>query len=219
MKFIGIVMFLIAANSCNESKDSQEQQIATNQEPVEVSTTAQGMEKAYFASGCFWCTEEIFESVNGVQEAISGYSGGHTENPTYEESNTGNTGHAEANEIIYDENVVSFKTLVDVYFASQNIEQIKGQGPDRGSQYRSIIFYQNQAQKDIIDNKIKELESEGLNVAAEVMAFEKFWKAEGYHQDYARNNPTNGYIQNVSIPRWRRFAANMPEVIKNGVSH
>jgi len=177
------------------------------------------MEKAYFASGCFWCVEEIYESVEGVSEAISGYSGGTTENPTYEQSNTGRTGHAEANEIIYDPEVVSFKTLVDVYFASQNIEQVNGQGPDRGSQYRSIIFYQNQEQKDIIDSKIAELEASGLDVAAEVMPFEKFWVAEDYHQDYAENNPSNGYIQNVSIPRWRRFAEEMPGVIKEGVSH
>jgi peptide-methionine (S)-S-oxide reductase len=217
MKLLSILLIFFAANSCNQQpNDNMEQnEAAMNQEPVEVSTSSEGMEKAYFASGCFWCVEEIFESVNGVEEAISGYSGGTAQNPTYQD----HADHAEANEIIYDPEVVSFKTLVDVYFASQDIEQVNGQGPDRGESYRSIIFYQNDAQKKIINDKIASLEAEGFDVAAEVKAFQKFWVAEDYHQDYAELNPSSGYIQNVSIPRWRRFAAKMPDVIKQGVSH
>ena len=147
----------------------------------------------------------------------SGYSGGHTENPTYEASNTGLTGHAEAVEVIYNAEVVSFETLVDVYFGSQNITQVNGQGPDRGSQYRSIIFYQNPEQKDIIDSKIARLNTElgGDKVAAQVLPFQKFWMGEGYHQDYERNNPNNPYIQNVSIPRLNRFKAKFPEILKD----
>src|SRR5690606_33706681 len=119
--------------------------------------------------GCFWCVEAIYESVKGVKESISGYSGGHTQNPTYEASNTGKTGHAEAVEIIYNPKVVSFETLVDVYFASQNVSQVNGQGNDKGSQYRSIIFYQNEAQKQIILKK-KEALAKKLNakIAAEI---------------------------------------------------
>jgi len=116
-----------------------------------------GLAKAYFASGCFWCVEAIYESVNGVTEVINGYSGGFTKNPTYEGSNTGRTGHAEAVEVIYNPKVISFATLVDVYFGSQNPTQINGQGPDRGSQYRSILFYQNAEQKEIILKKKKAL--------------------------------------------------------------
>jgi len=118
-------------------------------DPVEV-PLENGQAKAYFASGCFWCVEAVYESVHGVSEVINGYSGGFTKNPTYEGSNTGRTGHAEAVEVIYDPKVVSFTTLVDVYFGSQNPTQVNGQGPDRGSQYRSIIFYQNAEQKEII---------------------------------------------------------------------
>ena len=106
------------------------------------------MARAYFASGCFWCVEAVYESVKGVSEVINGYAGGHTNNPTYQSSNTGRTGHAEAVEVIYDPTVVSFSSLLDVYFGSQNTTQVNGQGPDRGSQYRSIIFYQNEAQKN-----------------------------------------------------------------------
>lgn len=209
-------MMLLITSTCDDSKTEIDQ--AINTDPIQV-PTQEGMERAYFASGCFWCVEEIYEGVKGVKESISGYSGGHTENPTYEDSNTGRTGHAEANEIIYDPKVVSFKTLVDVYFASQNIEQVNGQGPDNGSQYRSIIFYQNDAQKQIIETKIASLEKEGLKVAAEVMPFKKFWVAEDYHQDYAKLHPTQGYIRGVSIPRFKKFAAKMPEVIKESAKH
>ena len=146
---------------------------------------------------------------------ISGYSGGHTENPTYESSNTGRTGHAESVEVYYDPSVVSFETLVDVYFGSQNPVQINGQGPDHGSQYRSIIFYQNETQKKIIEKKKEELGKKlDKKIAAEVMPFQKFWKAEGYHQDYEKRNPGNPYIQNVSIPRLLRFQKKFPELIK-----
>lgn len=216
MKIISFLMMFLITSTCIDTKNEVEQ--AINSDPIEV-PSQEGMERAYFASGCFWCVEEIYEGVIGVKESISGYSGGHTENPTYEESNTGRTGHAEANEIIYDPKIVSFKTLVDVYFASQNIEQVNGQGPDNGSQYRSIIFYQNKDQKKVIDNKIASLEKQGFEVAAEVMPFKKFWIAEDYHQDYAKLHPNQGYIRGVSIPRFKRFAAKMPEVIKESAKH
>lgn len=171
---------------------------------------------ALVGGGCFWCVEAVYESVKGVEESISGYSGGHTKNPTYETSNTGRTGHAEAVEIIYNPEIVTFETLVDVYFASQNPTQVNGQGPDIGSQYRSIIFYQNEAQKQIILNK-KEALAKALNkpIAAEVYPFQKFWVAENYHQNYEKLHPENRYIQGVSIPRLRKFQAKMPNVLKN----
>jgi peptide-methionine (S)-S-oxide reductase len=183
-------------------------------DPVEV-PLQDSKARAYFASGCFWCVEAIYESVKGVDESISGYSGGHTLNPTYESSNTGRTGHAEAVEIIYDPNLVSFATLVDVYFGSQNPVQENGQGPDIGSQYRSIIFYQNDEQKQIILEK-KEALAKKLNkrIAAEVMPFQKFWVAEDYHQDYERLHPESSYIQRISIPRLNRFKQKFPHLLK-----
>ncbi len=182
--------------------------------PVQVKPV-DGLEKAYFASGCFWCVEAVYESVFGVKESISGYSGGHTQNPTYESSNTGDTGHAETVEIIYDPQQVSFSTLVDVYFGSQNPVQFNGQGPDHGTQYRSIIFYQNENQKKIILEK-KEALRKKLNreIAAEVLPFQKFWKGEDYHQNFEKRNPNHPYIRNVSIPRLKRFQSKFPELIK-----
>ena len=215
MKHILSIVAIALLFSCqNSAQNSTKQEALINTDPVVV-PLEDGYAKAYFASGCFWCVEAIYESVKGVKESISGYSGGHTENPTYQSSNTGRTGHAEAVEIIYDPNVVSFSTLVDVYFASQNPTQVNGQGPDRGSQYRSIIFYQNDEQKNIILKKKEALAKQlDATIAAEVYPFQKFWVGEDYHQNYERLHPNQSYIRAVSIPRLRRFQAKMPEVLK-----
>ena len=202
--------------SCQTKKeDSKNELEVKNATPVEV-PRKDGMSRAYFAGGCFWCVEAIYESVKGVSEVINGYAGGHTKNPTYQSSNTGRTGHAEAVEVIYDPAVVSFSTLLDVYFGSQNATQVNGQGPDRGSQYRSIVFYQNETQKILIEQK-KETVAKLLNatVAAEVYPFQKFWKGEDYHQNYERLHPNNSYIRNVSIPRLRKFQQKFPHLLKS----
>ena len=213
-----LTSFIVLQGACQSSnkKNKEDEQIAQKEiQPVQVNSQ-DGFERAYFASGCFWCVEAIYESVKGVKEAISGYSGGHTDNPTYESSNTGITGHAEAVEVIYDPSEVGFDILVDVYFGSQNITQVNGQGPDRGSQYRSILFYQNEEQKKIIDSKIEILEKElgEGKVAAQVLPFQKFWTAEKYHQNYEKLNPGNPYIQNISIPRLKRFQGKFPHLLK-----
>ncbi|HPF12088.1 MAG TPA: peptide-methionine (S)-S-oxide reductase MsrA [Flavobacteriaceae bacterium] len=213
---LSLVLLNLQASCQSNEKNKEAEAMAQKQlKPVQV-PAENGYEHAYFSSGCFWCVEAIYESVKGVKEAISGYSGGHTENPTYEDSNTGRTGHAESVEVIYDPNVVSFKDLVDVYFGSQNITQLNGQGPDHGTQYRSIIFYQNDTQKAIIDAKIEALEKElgKGKVAAQVLPFQKFWKAEAYHQNYEKLHPDHPYIQAVSIPRLNRFKAKFPELLK-----
>jgi len=217
---ITLISILAVLQVSCQQVDPKKSKTITNIAPVEV-VSPDGFKRAYFASGCFWCVEAIYESLIGVEESISGYSGGHTKNPTYESSNTGKTGHAEAVEIIYNPNVISFKMLVDVYFESQNISQVNGQGNDRGSQYRSIIFYQNMEEKNIIANKIKALykENPDRKVAAEVMPFQKFWIAEKYHQDYEQLHPNNSYIQNVSIPRLKRFQNKFPELLKENSKH
>jgi peptide-methionine (S)-S-oxide reductase len=209
-----ITVLLFSCQNTAQNKMSEKQQEVTTAEAVEVPKD-EGLSKAYFASGCFWCVEAVYESVKGVKEVYNGYAGGHSKNPTYEASNTGRTGHAEAVEVIYDANVVSFETLVDVYFASQNPTQVNGQGPDNGSQYRSILFYQNDAQKDIIESKKAALAKQlNASIAAEVYPFQKFWMGEDYHQDYEKLHPENPYIQNVSIPRLNKFKRKMPGVLK-----
>jgi peptide-methionine (S)-S-oxide reductase len=211
-----LVLLVVLQASCqNSNRNNAYSENKKTVKPVQVERK-DGFKSAYFASGCFWCVEAIYESVKGVEESISGYSGGHTNYPTYEKSNTGKTGHAEAVEIIYNPEIISFKQLVAIYFGSQNISQLNGQGNDRGSQYRSIIFYQNEEEKKIINDKTEALYQENKNriVATEVMPFQKFWKGEEYHQDYERLHPDNSYIQNVSIPRLKRFQKQFPELIK-----
>jgi len=216
MKNILSAIALTILFSCQNKAQNNQNQKVTESKPIQVALQ-NGKAKAYFASGCFWCVEAVYESIKGVDEAISGYAGGHTNNPTYESSNTGRTGHAESVEVIYDPKVVSFETLVDAYFASQNPTQVNGQGPDNGSQYRSIIFYHNDEQKQIILKK-KEALAKKLNakVAAEVYPFQKFWKAEDYHQNYEKLHPNNSYIRSVSIPRLNRFKANFPKELLKG---
>jgi peptide-methionine (S)-S-oxide reductase len=175
-----------------------------------------GIEVAYFASGCFWCVEAIFESVRGVEEAVSGYAGGHTTNPTYTSTGRGTTGHSETVAVYYNPKVVSFKTLVTVYYGSHNPTTVNGQHPDYGSQYRSIAFYKTDAEKKIIDAAIGRLNKETYNgkIATEVKPFTKFYKAEAYHQDFEKRNPNQAYVKSVSIPRLNSFKRKFPELLK-----
>ena len=149
-------------------------------------SSAKNINEAYFAGGCFWCMEDFFEKVKGVEEVISGYSGGQLENPTYKEVTYGNTGHFEVAKIIYDENIINYKKILDLYW--QNIDPFDsaGQFCDKGLSYRSVAFYQNQNEKREIENSIKNIEKrfKGKKVVTFVREFKKFYPAEDYHQDY-----------------------------------
>jgi peptide-methionine (S)-S-oxide reductase len=173
---------------------------------------------AYFASGCFWCVEAIFESVAGVEEAVSGYAGGFTENPTYKTIGTGKTGHAETVAVYYNAKKVSFETLVTVFFGSHDPTTVNGQNPDYGTQYRSIAFYETNDEKRIIENAISKLNKEVYNykIVTEVTKFSKFYKAEEYHQNFEKRNPNQGYVKAVSIPRLNKFKKKFPELLKKG---
>ena len=226
--FSSIILSLLFIN-CNSSKvqsDSQEKSeketsvvILQDESKGDFSQKEEVIDEtklvsAYFASGCFWCVEAIYEHTKGVKEVVSGYAGGHTKNPTYESSNTGKTGHAEAVEVIYDSSIVSFKELVDIYYGTQNIEQVNGQGNDIGSQYRSIIFYLDAEEYGVINAKITELKAIGLKPAAEIKEHDTFWVAEDYHQDYEKLHPNQPYIRSVSVPRLNRFKTDFPELVK-----
>lgn len=214
MKFLWITFIMFFSFGCtnsNEANKEAERIAQQTQNPVH-EESQDGYERAYFASGCFWCVEGIYESVIGVKEVNSGYSGGKMKNPTYQ--NHGD--HAETVEVIYNPVIVSFSTLLDVYFGSQDVTQVNGQGPDRGTSYRSIVFYRNEKEKKLIDSKIASLNLKlgGNKVAAQVLPFQKFYVAEDYHQDYERKNPNNPYIINVSHKRKQKFVEKFPELTK-----
>ena len=142
-------------------------------------------DKAYFAGGCFWCVEESFEKLKGVEEVISGYSGGITENPTYKEVTYGNTGHFEVVEIIYDKKVISFDQLLENFWVNIDPFDAYGQFCDKGYSYRSVAFYQNDEEKKLIEKDIKDLQNKfDKKVVTYIRNFEKFYKAEEYHQDF-----------------------------------
>ena len=149
-------------------------------------------ERAYFAGGCFWCMEESFENILGVSKVISGYSGGTTENPTYKEVTYGNTGHFEVIEVIYIPEVVSYEKLLEEFWVNIDPFDAAGQFCDKGYSYRSVAFYQNEKQKNLIENSIKEIEKKfKKKVVTYVRKFEKFYKAEAFHQDYYQINFVN----------------------------
>jgi len=145
--------------------------------------------KAYFAGGCFWCVEEAFEKTDGVKEVKSGYTGGHVKNPTYEQVTYEETGHYEAVEVIYDSNKISYDQLLDIFWKNIDPYDAKGQFCDKGKSYRSVIFYENENQKKIIDNSFKNLQKKfDKKKITLVLDFKKFYPAENYHQDYYEKN-------------------------------
>ena len=172
---------------------------------------------ATFAGGCFWCTEASFDRIQGVKEVISGYSGGDKAYPTYDEVSWGRTTHAEAIMIYYDPAVVSFETLLRVFFVAHDPTQLNRQGPDVGEQYRSAVFYHTEEQKAQTEAAIQNLEQSGTfdkPVVTEVSPYKDFWVAESYHQDYYEYHPESSYVQNVSRPKVEKVMKTFAGILK-----
>ncbi len=172
---------------------------------------------ATFAGGCFWCTEASFERIQGVKDVISGYSGGPEPNPTYQEVGSGMTQHAEAIQIFYDPKEISFEKLLEVFFVAHDPTQLNRQGPDKGPQYRSAVFYHDEEQQQQTEAYIKKLDESGKfsnPVVTEVSQYEEFWVAEDYHQDYYEQHPENPYIRNVSTPKVQKVEKTFADILK-----
>lgn len=161
-----------------------------------------------FGTGCFWCTEAIFQDVEGVISVESGYSGGHIDNPTYEQVGTGVTGHAECLNIVYDPAKVTYDELLEIFWQTHDPTTLNRQGNDIGPQYRSVIFYRNQQQKDVAEKYKKELDKSGAfpkPIVTTLEPFTKFYKAENYHQNYYNENGSQPYCQFVIRPKVEKF--------------
>jgi peptide-methionine (S)-S-oxide reductase len=161
-------------------------------------------EVATLASGCFWCTEAVFSIVKGVEKVELGYSGGVVPSPTYEQVSTGTTGHAEAVHVTFDSSVISFKEILEIFFATHDPTTLNRQGPDVGTQYRSVIFYHNAEQKATAENLIAELNEEGIwdaPIVTQVVPFTAFYVAETYHKDYYKQHPNQPYCQQLITPK------------------
>jgi peptide-methionine (S)-S-oxide reductase len=175
------------------------------------------IQKITFGSGCFWCTEAIFQSVKGVKKVTSGYMGGHTLNPTYKQICGGDTGHAEVTEIEYDADLVSLDELLLIFFRTHNPTTLNRQGNDVGTQYRSAIFYNTEEQKLQAEAMIKTLTDENVfdkPIVTEITPASQFYKAEDYHQDYFNNNGSNPYCAVVIQPKLIKFAKEFTAKIK-----
>jgi peptide-methionine (S)-S-oxide reductase len=195
---------------------SQKEEQTTSKGTEKKAANLDGLQTAYFASGCFWCVEAIFESVDGVEEVVSGYAGGKEKNPTYEQVSAGLTGHAESVKIYYDSTKVSYQSLLEVFFGSHDPTTLNQQGPDRGKQYRSAIFYKNLGEKTAAETYIQELLNAKTfsKITTEIAPFSGFFEAEEYHQDYEQLNPDNSYVRAVSIPRLNKFKQKFPKLLK-----
>lgn len=157
------------------------------------------MQQAVFGGGCFWCVEAVFLQLKGVQTVVSGYAGGVTQHPSYEQICEGNTQHAEVIQINFDDSQISFSQLLDVFFATHDPTTLNRQGNDVGTQYRSVIFYQDESQKQLAEQRIEEFKAEGINIVTELSPMPTFYPAEEYHQNFFARNPSQGYC-NFSIP-------------------
>jgi len=196
-------LFLISTQACKVQKETGSTISNSTEAPVTETSSSKGdtypvamytaehkleaYSQAIFAGGCFWCTEAAFERIDGVIDVISGYSGGHVAYPSYGAVGAGKTGHTEAIYIYYDSKVISYETLLDVLFVAHDPTTLNRQGPDYGEEYRSAIYFQNEAEQQIIDSKIKALNNSDLlpgKIVTEVAPYKEFWVAETYHQNY-----------------------------------
>ncbi|MBI2416512.1 MAG: peptide-methionine (S)-S-oxide reductase MsrA [Ignavibacteriales bacterium] len=173
---------------------------------------------ATFGSGCFWCTEAIFERVKGVVSVESGYSGGNVENPTYQQVCDGNTGHAEVCRIVFNPEVISYEDLLEIFWKTHDPTTPNQQGNDVGTQYRSVIFYHTEKQKELAEFYKSKLDSAGIYpkpIVTEITAEQTFYKAENYHQNYYNENPEQGYCNFVITPKVEKFK----KVFKEKLAH
>lgn len=172
------------------------------------------MQQALFGGGCFWCTEAVFLQIRGVSKVVSGYAGGHTTHPTYEEICNGDTNHAEVILIDFDETQISFKQLLDVFFATHDPTTLNRQGNDVGTQYRSVIYYLNEEQQRQSQEAIDALKAEGVNVVTELSPAPTFYPAEDYHQNFFAKNPSQGYCNFAIPPKLNKLRAKFVELLK-----
>ena len=204
IKGLSMVLSLIFSSCTAKEKPVVKEEF---KEPVKVKVK-QGMDVATFAGGCFWCTEAVFLEIKGVEKVVSGYIGGKTKNPTYKDICTGETGHAEAIQITFNPNEVAYEDLLEVFFGTHDPTTLNRQGADVGTQYRSEIFYNSEAQKTKAENYIQLLEKEKLydkKIVTKVSSATVFYPAEDYHQNYYNQNSSQGYCQMVIAPKLEKL--------------
>ena len=213
IKKSSVFIFILSFLSCNLSAEEkgENQQISMKTEELK------DLELATFGNGCFWCTEAIFEQLEGVYNVEAGYAGGAVKNPSYKEVCTGNTGHAEVIRLRYDPKKISYRELLDVFFNTHDPTTLNRQGADVGTQYRSAIFYHNDEQKAEAEKMIADLEKAEVfdnKIVTEITAINNYYVAENYHQDYYNNNKNAGYCRAVINPKLEKFIKQYKDKLK-----
>ncbi|MDY7393821.1 peptide-methionine (S)-S-oxide reductase MsrA [Aureibaculum sp. 2210JD6-5] len=210
-----LLIFIISFFSCNIKAEQKKEdpKLVINHEAME------GNELATFGNGCFWCTEAIFQQLEGVSKVESGYAGGSVKNPTYKEVTTGTTGHAEVIRLSFDPKVISYTELLEVFFSTHDPTTLNRQGADVGTQYRSAIFYHNEEQKNAAEAMLAALEKENIfddPIVTEITALNNYYPAEDYHQNYYNNNKNQGYCRAVINPKLEKFKKQYKDKLKKG---
>jgi peptide-methionine (S)-S-oxide reductase len=203
-----ILLYLISTLSYGDEKTSGETNTVDNDM----------LKNATFGSGCFWCTEAVFERVDGVHSVVSGYAGGNVDNPTYEQVCSGATGHAEVIQVNYNPDIVTYDELLHIFWKTHDPTTLNQQGNDVGTQYRSVIFYHDDEQKQLAEKYKKELGASGAwknPIVTEIVPLTVFYKAEGYHQNYYENNPNQGYCAFIITPKLEKFERVFKEKLKS----
>lgn len=213
IRYAAIIFILATAIACSASKKEEQKTIpvsANRQPPANLDT-------AYFASGCFWCTEAVFERVAGVYDVVSGYAGGTKANPTYQEVSYGKTDYAEAVRVAYDPDKVSYDKLIEFFYASHDPTQLNRQGPDVGKQYRSEIYYLTETEKKAAEQRKEQLDASGnynKPIVTLITPFTTFYEAEDYHQNYYELHPNQSYVYSVSRPKVEKFMKEYKQYLK-----
>ena len=216
MKYLGAIMLLAATilmgtgegltQNDKKSKTMESKSLENNQ-----------LKTATLGAGCFWCVEAVFQQLKGVKEVTSGYSGGHIKNPSYKEVVRGNTGHAESVQIKYDPNMIGFEKILEVFWKTHDPTTLNRQGPDIGSQYRSVIFYHNQEQKEMAEQSKEKMEQSGYfndPIVTAIDPYKNFYVAEDYHQDFYKNNPNQPYCRFNIDPKMEKMQEQFGRYLK-----
>ena len=220
MKPITFLFLLLTLTVAGCRQSAKTPPASTDTSPAKLPALKPGEAVATFASGCFWCTEAEFESLRGVREVVSGYAGGELANPTYEQVGAGMTGHAEAVQVYYDPKIVPYATLVKAFFIGHDATSLNRQGPDVGTQYRSIAFYRTPTEKAIIEAAIRQENASGKYsrpIVTQVVPFTVFYPAEVYHQGYYYSHPNELYVSTVSAPKVEKFRERMAGMLKDSL--
>ncbi|HRE75823.1 MAG TPA: peptide-methionine (S)-S-oxide reductase MsrA [Flavobacteriales bacterium] len=206
-------VLLFMAGSCGSSMEADNAQIMDEKDTL----SSNGLESATLGAGCFWCIEAVYLELKGVKSVVSGYAGGHVDKPTYEEICRGTTGHAEVARIVFDPKVISFDELLEVFWQIHDPTTLNRQGNDVGTQYRSVIFYHNEEQKNSAEKYKMQLDTSGAwdkPIVTEISPLTNFFPAENYHQNYYNNNPNQGYCRFVIAPKMDKFRKVFKEKLK-----